>query len=74
MKDDRTRLQYWRERRFMSKRELARKAHVNINTIINIESRKTRYPRREVIQKLANALDIPLDDLAEYRMQKSLMT
>lgn len=59
-----TRLQYWRERRFLSVRGLAKVAGVRPNTISDFERGK-RKPRRETAEKLANALDITLDDLID---------
>ena len=59
-----TRLQYWRERRFLSIRGLAERAGVKPNTISDIEKGK-RTMRRETAEKLAKALEISLDDLAE---------
>jgi len=59
-----TRLQEWRERRFLSMRELAKKSGVKANTISDIE-RGIRVPRYDTMKRLADALDITVDDLSE---------
>jgi transcriptional regulator with XRE-family HTH domain len=62
-----TRLQQWRERRFLSIRKLAEKAKVKPNTISDIERGK-RKPRYDTAVKLADALGITLDDLADVSL------
>jgi DNA-binding XRE family transcriptional regulator len=53
-----------RERRGMSKSELARRADTTYQTILNIESH--RYdPRARTLAKIARALEINVDDLID---------
>jgi transcriptional regulator with XRE-family HTH domain len=60
-----TRLEKWRKSRFYSVRGLAAKANVKPNTISDIENGKTKYPKRSTMERLAEALGVPLEDLAE---------
>lgn len=58
------RLLYWRTRRALNVRELASKSKVSSTTIVRIE--KGDYiPRTDVIRRLADALNVPLDDMWE---------
>ena len=56
------RLKYWRELRGMTQQELADISHVSRDAIWKIELGKN-LPRPKTLQKLANALDIPLEQL-----------
>ncbi|MBU4351363.1 helix-turn-helix domain-containing protein [Candidatus Parcubacteria bacterium] len=42
---------------------LARLADVSNNTIINIEAGKQKNPTIETLQKIAKALNVPIEDL-----------
>lgn len=58
------RLKYWRTRRALSIDDLAARAGMSTQTIVNLE--KDRQPARpRTIQKLADALAINVDDLLE---------
>lgn len=61
----RTRLEQWRRSQFFSVRELARRAGVKPNTISDIENGKTTLPKRDTMKKLADALGISIEDLAD---------
>lgn len=58
------RLRYWRTRRAMSVRKLAKEAHITTQTIVNAE-KGIRIPHPTTIEKLANALNINIDELLE---------
>ena len=58
------RLQYWREKRFLSIRQLAVRSGVHANTIVDIEKGR-RWPKEETMQKLASILEVTLDQLTE---------
>ena len=53
---------YWLYKRNISASELARKAEVNINTVVNAKNGK-RIPHRSTLNMLAKALDIEYKDL-----------
>lgn len=57
-----TRLRYWRRMRALTQQELADKAKVSNQTIVNIE-RYGKEPYTTTLRKLANALDIVPSDL-----------
>lgn len=62
LKTLRLRLKYWRTRRAMNIRQLAVESKVSSATIVKIE--KDHYvPRPDVINKLAKALNVTVDDL-----------
>lgn len=62
LKPLRLKLEYWRTRRAMSMKALAEKANVSSTTILKIENH--RYmPRPDVVNRLALALDIGVDEL-----------
>ena len=52
-----------RESRGLSQEKLARLADVANNTIIKIESGKNDNPTLDTLKKIANALEISVDDL-----------
>jgi transcriptional regulator with XRE-family HTH domain len=58
----------WREFRGFSSTKLADKAGVRIAYLSEIEHNKTAYPREEYLEKLALALEVPLQDLYARRM------
>lgn len=58
------RLQYWRKRRAMSIRALAKEAKVTTQTIVNLEKQR-QDPQPTTIQVLAKALNVTIDDLIE---------
>lgn len=47
----------------LSQENLARRAGVSNNTIINIESGKQQNPTVSTIKKIANALNVSVDEL-----------
>lgn len=57
-------LKYWRTRRALSIDALAAKAEMSTQTIVNLEKNR-QPPRPGTIQRLAEALDINVDDLIE---------
>ncbi len=57
-----TRLKYWRLRRALTQYELAKKAKVSNQTVVNIE-KYGQLPLPATIRKLAEALNIPSEDL-----------
>jgi ribosome-binding protein aMBF1 (putative translation factor) len=62
LKTLRLKLEYWRTRRAMSINDLAKVANVSSATILKIENH--RYmPRPKVVNRLAVALNISLDEL-----------
>jgi len=52
-----------REKTGLSQEKLARLADVSNNTIINIEAGKQNNPTIETLKKIANALEVGVDDL-----------
>ena len=52
-----------REKLGLSQEKLARLADVSNNTIINIEAGKQQNPTIETLKKIANALNVPIEDL-----------
>jgi Predicted transcriptional regulators len=52
-----------REKLGLSQERLARLADVSNNTIINIEAGKQQNPTIETLKKIANALNVPIEDL-----------
>ena len=60
-----THLERIRRSRFLSVRALALKAKVKPNTIADIEKGKTTLPRPETMQKIADALGVNVDELAD---------
>lgn len=55
-------LKYWRIRRALSISDLARKAKMSTQTIVNIERYGT-MPRPTTIRKIITALEITIEDL-----------
>lgn len=54
-----------REKKRYSKLRLARETGLSARCIENIEHKKTKGPRIETLQKLAKALNVPLEELLE---------
>jgi len=52
-----------REKAGLSQEKLARLADVSNNTVINIEAGKQNNPTIETLKKVANALQVGVDDL-----------
>ena len=52
-----------REKLGISQEKLARLADVSNNTVINIEAGKQNNPTIETLKKVANALQVGVDDL-----------
>jgi transcriptional regulator with XRE-family HTH domain len=57
------RLKHWREKKGLTQEALARKANVSYNTIIKLETGGIKDPRVSTITKLAQALEITIDEL-----------
>jgi transcriptional regulator with XRE-family HTH domain len=58
-------LRRWRERRYLTQRELAAKAGVSADTIVKLEQDRWE-PRLRTIRKLAEALDVHPDELSGF--------
>jgi transcriptional regulator with XRE-family HTH domain len=58
----------WRKFRGFSSTKLADKAGVRIAYLSEIEHNKTAYPREQYLEKLAIALEVPLQDIYGRRM------
>jgi transcriptional regulator with XRE-family HTH domain len=56
-------LKYWRTKRAINIRQLAKSAKVSSSTIVKIENNPGYIPRSDVINKLAKQLNISVDDL-----------
>lgn len=61
---DREKLRALREKRFLSHRDLARKADVSPTTVLNLEAGRVEAQRR-TIRKLAAALEVDPAELVE---------
>lgn len=53
-----------RHKKGLSQEKLARLAEVSYNTIVNIEAGESKNPTFQTILRIAEALDVSLDDLA----------
>ena len=53
----------YRKKAGLTQEALARRADVSYNTIIKLESKGIKDPRIGTLKKLANALNISLDEL-----------
>lgn len=62
---NRQELRYWRERRILSRRELADSAKVSRTTYYALENGTQQTCRTETIRRLANALSIKPEKLVE---------
>jgi transcriptional regulator with XRE-family HTH domain len=58
----------WRKFRGMTSTELSEKAGVRIAYLSEIEHDRTRRPEEEYLEKLADALEVPLEDILGRRM------
>jgi transcriptional regulator with XRE-family HTH domain len=61
---DGEKLRQLREARFLSHRDLAKKAHVSPTTVLNLEAGRVEAQRRTV-RKLAEALEVEPAELVE---------
>lgn len=61
-------LKYYRTKAGMSMTDLDRKSLVCVYTINKIQQNKSKYPRMSVIIKLADALDITVEELVNKRV------
>ena len=57
------RLKHWRKKKGLTQEALARKANISYNTIIKLETGGIKDPRVSTIAKLAQALEITIDEL-----------
>ena len=57
----------YRNKLGLTQEALARKANISYNTIIKLESKGIVDPRMETLKKLADALDVSIDDLVGRR-------
>jgi transcriptional regulator with XRE-family HTH domain len=67
------RLRYWRNRRSLSVRELAKRAGVNYVTIVRIET-ETMSPTVTMLEKLAGALGVNVRDFFPVESERSTGT
>src|SRR5438874_12393750 len=58
----------WREFQGMSSTELSKKAGVRIAYLSEIEHDRTKRPEEDYLEKLADALEVPLEDILGRRM------
>ena len=54
----------FREKAGMTQEALARKADISYNTLVKLESGAVTNPRMDNLMKLADALDVSMDQLA----------
>ena len=54
----------FREKSGMTQEALARKADISYNTLVKLESGAVTNPRMDNLMKLADALDVSMDQLA----------
>ena len=54
----------FRKKLNLSQEQLARKAEISYATLIKLESGANTNPTLKILQQLAKALDVSLDDLA----------
>jgi transcriptional regulator with XRE-family HTH domain len=54
-----------RQKKKLSQEKLARLTNISLNTLTKIESGFTKRPSIQTIYKIAKALDVALDELAE---------
>jgi len=59
-----------RKRKKLSQDQLSRVANIPYNTLVKIESGKSSNPTFENLLKIANALDISMDDLVGRRRNR----
>lgn len=52
-----------RQEKGISQDRLSKRADLALNTIVNIESGKSPNPTIETLQKIANALEVSIEDL-----------
>ena len=52
-----------RQKKGISQDRLSKRADLALNTIVNIESGKSPNPTIETLQKIANALEVSIEDL-----------
>lgn len=62
-------LKYWRKRRALTLRDITAKTGLSSQTLVRIE--QGHEPRPSTLRKLAEALDVPLDDLIEVEEETS---
>jgi len=58
----------WRKYREMTSTELSEKAGVRIAYLSEVEHDRTIHPQEEFLEKLADALNVPLEDILGRRM------
>jgi transcriptional regulator with XRE-family HTH domain len=58
----------WRKFREMTSTELSEKAGVRIAYLSEVEHDRTIHPQEEFLEKLADALEVPLEDILGRRM------
>jgi transcriptional regulator with XRE-family HTH domain len=59
-----------REMRGLSQEKLARLADVANNTIVKIEAGKNQNPTLDTLNKIAKALEVTIDELANNKYDK----
>lgn len=58
-------LRSFRTKKKMSLEDLAKETSLSYRTIYSIEKNITKFPRSDTLKKIANALDITVNDLIE---------
>ena len=62
-----TTLAVLRRRKLLTQRQLAERAQVAPSTIYVLEAGRRTRPRFDVLQKIARALDVAVEDVDEFR-------
>lgn len=57
------RIKYWRKKRGMTQDALAKKADIKYSTLSKLESKNVVNPRMETLIKIAEGLEITIDEL-----------
>ncbi|MBA2714798.1 MAG: helix-turn-helix domain-containing protein [Rubrobacteraceae bacterium] len=67
-------IRHYRERRSMSKSELARRSHIDPGSVVRLESGEVRNPRINTVLNLAVALEVDPQELLQFIMGSPTMT
>ncbi|MFH1379557.1 MAG: helix-turn-helix transcriptional regulator [bacterium] len=60
-------IKYWRKKRGLTQEELAKKAGLYYTMVCKIEQNFSKDPTIHTVNKIADALNISLDDLVERK-------
>jgi transcriptional regulator with XRE-family HTH domain len=66
-----TNIKKLRNQKKLSQDKLARLADIPYNTLVKIESGKSNNPTFETLSKLADALDVSIDELVGRRVKRN---